>query len=66
MSDQRTKADAADKPSHDLEQAAGESAEKRPAAGPHAKPHLTDEEKTPGAGTLPDVGEDGVGDGASS
>ncbi len=25
-----------------------------PAAGPHAKPHLTDEMKTPGAGTLPD------------
>ncbi|CUX66243.1 MULTISPECIES: hypothetical protein [Agrobacterium] len=25
-----------------------------PAAGPHAKPSLTDHEKTPGAGTLPD------------
>lgn len=25
-----------------------------PAAGPHAKPHLTDAMKTPGAGTLPD------------
>jgi hypothetical protein len=28
-----------------------------PAAGPHAKPELMDEEKTPGAGTLPPVGE---------
>lgn len=27
---------------------------KPPAAGPHAKPELTDHEKTPGAGTLPD------------
>lgn len=25
-----------------------------PAAGPHAKPHLTDPDKTPGAGTLAD------------
>lgn len=24
-----------------------------PAAGPHAKPHLTDPEKTPGTGALP-------------
>ena len=30
---------------------------KHPAAGPHAKPELMDEEKTPGAGTLPPVGE---------
>jgi hypothetical protein len=27
--------------------------EKIPAAGPHAKPELTDADKTPGAGTLP-------------
>ena len=26
----------------------------KPAAGPHAKPRLTDTEKTPGAGALPD------------
>lgn len=25
-----------------------------PAAGPHAKKHLTDDSKTPGAGSLPD------------
>ncbi len=25
-----------------------------PAAGPHAKPELVDDEKTPGAGSLPD------------
>lgn len=25
-----------------------------PAAGPHAKPSLTDRDKTPGAGSLPD------------
>ena len=30
---------------------------KHPAAGPHAKPELMDEEKTPGADTLPPVGE---------
>lgn len=36
--------------------AAGEStgAEKLPPAGPHASPELTDEEKTPGTGSLPD------------
>lgn len=39
---------------------------KPPAAGPHAKPSLTDHEKTPGAGTLPGAEEDDVGDGASS
>ena len=27
--------------------------ERMPAAGPHAKPELTDSNKTPGAGTLP-------------
>ncbi len=27
-----------------------------PPAGPHAKPELTDESKTPGAGTLPPPG----------
>ena len=30
---------------------------RHPAAGPHAKPELMDEEKTPGAGTLPPIGE---------
>ncbi len=29
------------------------AANKDPAAGPHAKPRLTDPEKTPGAGSLP-------------
>lgn len=29
---------------------------KTPAAGPHAKPDLTDPSKTPGAGTLPEPG----------
>lgn len=28
--------------------------EKLPPAGPHAKPELTDHEKTPGTGSLPD------------
>jgi len=28
-----------------------------PAAGPHSKRHLTEESKTPGAGTLPKPGE---------
>jgi len=30
--------------------------DKTPAAGPHAKPELTDNSKTPGAGTLPTPG----------
>jgi hypothetical protein len=29
---------------------------KTPAPGPHSKPELTDDLKTPGAGTLPDPG----------
>ena len=30
----------------------------QPAAGPHSKPELTDDHKTPGAGTLPKPGTD--------
>jgi len=41
---------------HDVPQKAGSG----PAAGPHAKDHLTDYEKTPGTGSLPD------GDGAEA
>jgi hypothetical protein len=33
------------------------SGEPVPPAGPHAKPELTDKEKTPGAGTLPEPDE---------
>jgi hypothetical protein len=33
-----------------------QQANKTPAAGPHAKPELTDSSKTPGAGTLPEPG----------
>ena len=32
---------------------------KTPAAGPHAKPELTDNSKTPGAGALPEPGKSG-------
>ena len=39
--------DAAEKLHHDAQH-------QKPAAGPHAKPQLTDPEKTPGAGALPD------------
>jgi hypothetical protein len=35
-----------------------------PTAGPHAKDHLTDHTKTPGAGSLPDEKEDSVNPGA--
>lgn len=35
-----------------------------PAPGPHAKDHLTDREKTPGAGSLPEEKEDSVTPGA--
>ena len=38
--------------------------EDMPAAGPHAKKHLTDESKTPGAGSLPDADDDDVNPGA--
>ncbi|MBP2150825.1 hypothetical protein V5F63_23020 [Xanthobacter autotrophicus DSM 597] len=40
-------ADAADERRQDAQR-------QKPAAGPHAKPQLTDPEKTPGAGALPD------------
>lgn len=32
---------------------AGKAADRLPAAGPHAKEHLTDHDKTPGTGSLP-------------
>ncbi len=35
-----------------------------PAAGPHAKKHLTDNSKTPGAGSLPDEDDNEVNPGA--
>lgn len=35
-----------------------------PAAGPHAESHLTDKSKTPGAGVLPDQGEESVSPGS--
>ncbi|MCP8938827.1 hypothetical protein NK718_09900 [Alsobacter sp. SYSU M60028] len=34
-----------------------------PPAGPHAKPELTDPDKTPGAGTLPEPRRDDVSSG---
>jgi hypothetical protein len=44
----------ADKPAPDRET----SGEDLPAAGPHADPDLTDRLKTPGAGSMPEVGSD--------
>ncbi|MBB3166516.1 hypothetical protein FHS25_007033 [Rhizobium laguerreae] len=35
-------------------------AKKNPQAGPHTQDHLTDESKTPGAGTLPERDEETV------
>ncbi len=44
-----------------------DEAGKKPSAGPHADPALTNEEATPGAGTLPDPdGESGDGGSVSS
>jgi hypothetical protein len=40
------------------------ASEDHPAAGPHAKEHLTDKSKTPGAGSLPDKNEDSVSPGS--
>ncbi|WP_313903884.1 hypothetical protein [Rhizobium leguminosarum] len=36
----------------------------QPAAGPHDKEHLQDESKTPGAGALPDKGDESVSPGS--
>ncbi|MEF2072237.1 hypothetical protein [Consotaella aegiceratis] len=36
-----------------------------PPEGPHAKPELTNEDATPGAGTLPDVKHGGDADGGA-
>jgi hypothetical protein len=36
-----------------------------PAAGPHAQPDLTDPQKTPGTGSLPELGNDDVSPGMS-
>jgi hypothetical protein len=47
MDKPRDKRDRAEKP------------EQMPAAGPHAKPELTDPDKTPGAGTLPPADKEG-------
>ena len=38
------------------DKARAQQSSKTPAAGPHAKPELTDYNKTPGAGTLPGPG----------
>lgn len=35
-----------------------------PAAGPHAKDHLTDDSKTPGTGSLPDKDDESVSPGS--
>lgn len=35
-----------------------------PAAGPHAKKHLTDDSKTPGAGSLPEEDDSAVNPGS--
>ncbi|MBW6425585.1 hypothetical protein KX729_29700 [Rhizobium sp. XQZ8] len=38
--------------------------EQRPPAGPHDQPHLQDESKTPGAGSLPDNSDNSVSPGS--
>lgn len=40
--------------------AKGEAQADMPVAGPHATPDLTDAEKTPGTGVLPDPGDDAM------
>jgi len=52
--------DGQDRPGLDLGGAndrGGQAAEELPAAGPHADPDLTNDQATPGAGTLPDAGD---------
>lgn len=44
-----------DAPPPDAEKAGGDA---MPAAGPHAKPELTNDMSTPGAGALPDADDD--------
>lgn len=41
-----------------------EATSENPPAGPHAKKHLTDNSKTPGAGSLPDAQDDEVNPGS--
>jgi hypothetical protein len=53
-----------DKPRDKTDRAA--KPEKMPAAGPHAKPELTDPDKTPGAGTLPPADKGQQDDGATA
>lgn len=48
------KAKEAPPPADAAEERRVEAQRQKPAAGPHAKPQLTDPEKTPGAGALPD------------
>ncbi|WP_332116513.1 hypothetical protein [Azorhizobium caulinodans] len=55
----------ADKSKETQEAEARKAAQRTPAAGPHAKPHLTDTEKTPGSGTLPDPKRPQEGDATS-
>lgn len=42
------------------------SPDKLPAAGPHDKPHLTNPDATPGAGSLPESGNPDATDSTSS
>ncbi|MBM6594100.1 hypothetical protein [Microvirga pudoricolor] len=45
---------------------AGRAAPDLPAAGPHGKEHLVNEDATPGAGTLPEAGDKDGTDSTSS
>jgi hypothetical protein len=52
--------DGEDRPGFDLggaKERGGEAAKDLPAAGPHADPDLTNDNATPGAGTLPEAGD---------
>jgi hypothetical protein len=44
----------------DASQQGPESDRKQPSAGPHARPELTDNDKTPGTGMLPEPGDANV------
>jgi hypothetical protein len=56
-----------DRPGFDLGGAKEKGSETGlPAAGPHGKPDLVNEDATPGTGALPDVGDEDATDSTSS
>ncbi len=54
MADRRSETSSRPDPSREGRDPAPKTSPDLPAAGPHAQPHLTNPDATPGAGSLPD------------